>query len=72
MRCDRVLLFKLEGARASTGFCVDVKPCVNGRIGRVAPPHDAFLRPIYSCAGRVFFFPTLVPGSSGQRLFSTN
>ena len=32
----------LEGARASTVFCVDVKPCAHGRIGRVAPPHDAF------------------------------
>ena len=46
-----VLFIKLEGARASTGFCVDVKPYAHGRIGRVAPPHDAFLRPIYSCAG---------------------
>ena len=41
-----------RGARGSTGFCVDVKPCAHGRIGRVAPPHDAFSRPIYSCAGR--------------------
>ena len=33
-------------------FCFNVKHCAHGWIGRVAPPHDAFLRPIYSCAGR--------------------
>ena len=30
------------GGRASTGLCVDVKSCAHGRIGSVAPPHDAF------------------------------
>ena len=30
-----------------------LKTCTHhGRIGHVAPPHDAFLQPIYSCAGR--------------------
>ena len=32
-----------------TGYYL--KPGAHGRIGRAAPAHDAFLRPIHSCAG---------------------
>ena len=32
---------------------VYLKPSAHERIGRAAPSHDAFLRPIYSCAGNL-------------------
>ena len=42
----------LEGARASTRFCVDVKPCAHGRIGRVAPPQTRVAADLLVCGSR--------------------
>ena len=43
-----VLLLELE---CQYGLLCGCKALAHGRIGRVAQPHDAFLWPIYSCAG---------------------
>ena len=44
----QVVVDQVAGAQV----LVELKPCArHERIGRVAPTHDAFLRPIYSCAG---------------------
>ena len=53
MNRDTKTIQKQQGAERcqvrATMSCL--KPCAHERIGRVAPTHDAFLRPIYSCAG---------------------
>ena len=43
----QVVVDQVAGAQV----LVELKPCAHERIGRGAPTHDAFLRPIYSCAG---------------------